>query len=428
MGHPTRSHRACVHVARSETVSTLNTSCKLAHSPVVSSCFASLLPNHIQRPSPFGLLPLIIGTASETVRLADKGATQPCSTTLFRVRRPRALHQPSDDRTTSTTMTVRERMANMQMDHDLQCHLDPMTRSTMASNQTSLVGMMTVTNLLHRYSTHRSARTGFVSSDAGPSSHTDPSFSSDESSMPSLTIGADDSLIQHPHHVSLRLPQPHTRCQSFPDSTAKTRPHQPRRSRANARGRRAYSTNTRSARNARAADPSTIGPHKMFADPSGVHLLLAMRNGDNYYWASGWKKARLLPKLKGHIIESVAWNRDSQGSSSSGGASAARKRAPNGHPALSSTREILVGTRSGDICEVVITAPVGSDPDDGDIFDKIARRTAGNGAERGDVDRVVRHMTTLSRASACDWSISGDVPSHDSSKYSNRRWVIWIVI
>ena len=149
----------------------------------------------------------------------------------------------------------------------------------------------------------------------------------------------------------------------------------------------------RSARNAPPPDPSTIGPHKMFADPSGVHLLLAMRNGDNYYWASGWRKARLLPKLKGQVIESVAWNKEGQGSGSL--PTSAKKRAAHAHHALSTTREILIGTHSGDIYEVVITAPVGSDPDDGDIFDKIARRTAGNGAERGDVDRVARHMITL---------------------------------
>ncbi|SNX87383.1 related to DigA protein [Melanopsichium pennsylvanicum] len=236
--------------------------------------------------------------------------------------------------------------------------------------------------------------TGFVSSDAGPSAHSDPIFqlgrvqyafsaplalmtvSSNILTMcmyayPSVSQAANPFPISPPKLVRINLDDPE-RTQEADVPIPPT---------------------PRSARNAPPPDPATIGPYKMFADPSGIHLLLAMRNGDNYYWATGWRKARLLPKLKGHIIESVAWNK--QSSTTPSGGSGAKKRATNATATLLSTREILIGTRSGDIYEVVITAPVGSDPDDGDIFDKIARRTAGNGAERGDVDRVVRHMTTL---------------------------------
>lgn len=234
--------------------------------------------------------------------------------------------------------------------------------------------------------------TGFISSDAGPSSHSDPIFQlgrvqyAFSAPLALMTVSSNIltmCLYTYPNASHTANPFP-----SAPPKLVRINLDDPERTQE---ADVPIPPTPRSARNAPPPDPSTVGPHKMFSDPSGVHLLLAMRNGDNYYWASGWRKARLLPKLKGHIIESVAWNKDSAGSSSSG----ARKRTNNGHPALSSTREILVGTRSGDIYEVVITAPVGTDPDDGDIFDKIARRTAGNGAERGDVDRVVRHMTSL---------------------------------
>ncbi|ETS64390.1 hypothetical protein PaG_01243 [Moesziomyces aphidis] len=238
--------------------------------------------------------------------------------------------------------------------------------------------------------------TGFISSDAGPSSHSDPIFqlgrvqyafsaplalmtvSSNILTMclytyPSPSQAASPFPVAPPKLVRINLDDPeHTQEADVPIPPA-----------------------PRSARNAPPSDPSTIGPHKMFADPSGLHLVLAMRNGDNYYWASGWRKARLLPKLKGHIIESVAWNKDSTSSASDSSSSASRRRAAGGASSLSSTREILIGTRSGDIYEALITAPLGTDPDDGDFFDKIARRTAGNGAERGDVDRVVRHMIAL---------------------------------
>ncbi|SPO29308.1 related to DigA protein [Ustilago trichophora] len=236
--------------------------------------------------------------------------------------------------------------------------------------------------------------TGFVSSDAGPSSHPDPIFQlgrvqyAFSAPLALMTVSSNIltmCLYAYPNPSQAANPFP-----TAPPKLVRINLDDPERTQE---ADVPIPPTPRSARNAPPPDPSTIGPHKMYADPSGLHLLLAMRNGDNYYWASGWRKARLLPKLKGHIIESVAWNRHSQAAYS--GAAPARKRAANAHPALSTTREILVGTRTGDIYEVVITAPVGSDPDDGDIFDKIARRTAGNGAERGDVDRVVRHMTTL---------------------------------
>ncbi|KAF6767215.1 Clathrin, heavy chain/VPS, 7-fold repeat [Kalmanozyma brasiliensis GHG001] len=238
--------------------------------------------------------------------------------------------------------------------------------------------------------------TGFISSDAGPSSHSDPIFQlgrvqyAFSAPLALMTVSSNIltmCLYAYPNPSQAANPFP-----TAPPKLVRINLDDPERTQE---ADVPIPPTPRSARNAPPPDPSTVGPYKMFADPSGLHLLLAMRNGDNYYWASGWRKARLLPKLKGHIIESVAWNRASLAGNASSNASAARKRAANGTPALSSTREILLGTRSGDIYEAVITAPVGTDPDDGDIFDKIARRTAGNGAERGDVDRVVRLMTSL---------------------------------
>lgn len=234
--------------------------------------------------------------------------------------------------------------------------------------------------------------TGFVSSDAGPSSHSEPIFQlgrvqyAFSAPLALMTVSSNIltmCLYAYPNPSQSSSPFP-----TAPPKLVRINLDDPEHSQE---ADIPIPPTPRAARNAPPPDPSTLGPHKMFADPSGLHLLLAMRNGDNYYWASGWRKARLLPKLKGHIIESVAWNKESQSSPSA----VARKRTPNSSPSLSTTRQILLGTRSGDIYEAVITAAVGSDPDDGDIFDKIARRTAGTGAERGDVDRVVRHMTTL---------------------------------
>ncbi|PWN40101.1 hypothetical protein IE81DRAFT_325904 [Ceraceosorus guamensis] len=138
-----------------------------------------------------------------------------------------------------------------------------------------------------------------------------------------------------------------------------------------------------------AQDPSLDqSPHKMFSDPSGRHLLISTRSGDNFYWSSGWKRARILSKLKGIVVECVAWNRAAL---SEGVGSVA-----------ASTLEILLGTRSGQVYETVLVAPLGGDPDagDGDFFDRLARRAAGvggaaNAASGLEIDRVLRKLCTL---------------------------------
>ena len=53
--------------------------------------------------------------------------------------------------------------------------------------------------------------------------------------------------------------------------------------------------------------------HKVFQDPSGHHVILTMSGSKECYYigkSTGKKTApRLLPKVKGHLIESVAWNK-----------------------------------------------------------------------------------------------------------------------
>ena len=48
--------------------------------------------------------------------------------------------------------------------------------------------------------------------------------------------------------------------------------------------------------------------HRVFIDPFGHHCLISMANGVTYYLHCHWNKAHTLSKLKGLVIESVAWN------------------------------------------------------------------------------------------------------------------------
>ena len=75
----------------------------------------------------------------------------------------------------------------------------------------------------------------------------------------------------------------------------------------------------------------------MFLDPSGRHLIVSMKSGENYYLSYGAKKARVLAKLKGHRITSVGWNQR--------------------NVTESSTDAILLGTSKGIILETkLVTA------------------------------------------------------------------------
>jgi hypothetical protein len=143
-------------------------------------------------------------------------------------------------------------------------------------------------------------------------------------------------------------------------------------------------------RNAPPTDPTLLGPHKMFSDPTGKHLLLTTRNGDNFYWTSGWKKARILPRLKGLVIESVAWNQS--GESSSKGPKTLRRGQSTSSSNVVSTGEILIGSQSGDIFETKLVTQSSQDTDEGDFLDRLARRTIPNGPE---VDRYLHHLFRL---------------------------------
>ncbi|CAG8582248.1 14325_t:CDS:10 [Acaulospora morrowiae] len=76
--------------------------------------------------------------------------------------------------------------------------------------------------------------------------------------------------------------------------------------------------------------------YKIFFDPTGRHLLITTEQGENFYIFEKWKRAKVLTKFKGIIIESVGWNK-SAGSSSD-----------------TSTKKILVGSRNGIIYEAEI--------------------------------------------------------------------------
>lgn len=72
---------------------------------------------------------------------------------------------------------------------------------------------------------------------------------------------------------------------------------------------------------------------RMFLDPTASHLIISTSLGENYYLHSQSRQPRPLSRLRGVVVESVAWN-----------------------PALptASTREILIGATDGNIYEVYI--------------------------------------------------------------------------
>ncbi|KAH8174640.1 pep3/Vps18/deep orange family protein [Sarocladium implicatum] len=81
----------------------------------------------------------------------------------------------------------------------------------------------------------------------------------------------------------------------------------------------------------RNTDPVVVS--RLFLDPTASHLLIGTEAGDTYYLHSQARQPRLLSRLRGLVIESVAWN--------------------PGLPS-SSTCEILLGTSSGKVYEITI--------------------------------------------------------------------------
>ena len=81
--------------------------------------------------------------------------------------------------------------------------------------------------------------------------------------------------------------------------------------------------------------PTEMTIYKMFFDPSGRHLLVASTQGETWYIYIPSKKPKHLKSWK-MVIESVAWNRSALLASSQG----------------TSSREILIGAKSGTIYEI----------------------------------------------------------------------------
>ncbi|KAK4050478.1 tethering complex subunit [Microbotryomycetes sp. JL221] len=100
--------------------------------------------------------------------------------------------------------------------------------------------------------------------------------------------------------------------------------------------------------------------YKIHADPTGRHVIVSFSNGDNVYLfvgqlppgaTSAARKPKPLSRLKGATIESVAWSAASPSSQTSSASSSG----PSTNPL--STKEIVLGTRSGQLIETVILDP-----------------------------------------------------------------------
>lgn len=98
----------------------------------------------------------------------------------------------------------------------------------------------------------------------------------------------------------------------------------------------------------RESGPTTI-LHRVHVDPTGRHVVVSTSTGDNLYLfigtlpagSSTTRRPRPLQRLKGAVIESVSWTPASSSSSA----------------ASFSTREILLGTATGQILETALLDP-----------------------------------------------------------------------
>ncbi|TRM66423.1 Pep3/Vps18/deep orange family-domain-containing protein [Schizophyllum amplum] len=87
--------------------------------------------------------------------------------------------------------------------------------------------------------------------------------------------------------------------------------------------------------------PQDMSIHKVFIDPSGRHIIVSSTQGENWYLFRAWKKTKQPKLLKWKmVIESIAWNKVALLASMNS----------------TSTREMLIGARSGTIFEAVIDA------------------------------------------------------------------------
>jgi hypothetical protein len=120
--------------------------------------------------------------------------------------------------------------------------------------------------------------------------------------------------------------------------------------------------------------------HRVLVDPTGRHVLVSTTTGDNFYVFIGTlpaggaptsgRRAKPLSRLKGAIIESVSWSPSSTSSSS----------------ASFSTREILLGTSTGQILETTLLDPALAESSSFSI--PVPGRS-------GAPERYVKHLFTL---------------------------------
>ncbi|XP_043689098.1 vacuolar sorting protein 18 isoform X2 [Telopea speciosissima] len=77
--------------------------------------------------------------------------------------------------------------------------------------------------------------------------------------------------------------------------------------------------------------------HRVFVDPGGSHCIatvLSSGGAETYYTHAKWSKPRLLSRLKGLVVNAVAWNRQ--------------------QITEASTREVILGTDNGQLYEIAV--------------------------------------------------------------------------
>ncbi|CAH9073769.1 unnamed protein product [Cuscuta epithymum] len=88
-----------------------------------------------------------------------------------------------------------------------------------------------------------------------------------------------------------------------------------------------------------AGRPGEQSIHKVFLDPGGSHCIATVvgsGGADTYYMHAKWAKPRIFSKLKGSLVNAVAWNRQ--------------------QITEASTKEVIIGTDSGQLYEVYVDA------------------------------------------------------------------------
>ncbi|XP_023511653.1 vacuolar protein sorting-associated protein 18 homolog [Cucurbita pepo subsp. pepo] len=83
--------------------------------------------------------------------------------------------------------------------------------------------------------------------------------------------------------------------------------------------------------------PGEQSIHRIFVDPGGSHCITTIvgaAGADTFYMHAKWSKPRILPRLKGLVVNTVAWNRQ--------------------HITEASTKEVILGTDNGQLFELAV--------------------------------------------------------------------------